>query len=67
MNEEKVKAWFKENFGDIDKTPSMWVILIAGAIFVWIGVIATWKGIKFIIQKCKGVKNGKDDRKEKWY
>jgi hypothetical protein len=53
MNEEKIKAWFKKNFGNVDKTPSIWALLIAGAIFIWIGVIATWKGIKFMKNKIK--------------
>ena len=56
MDYEKQREWFKKNFGNVDKTPSIWAIFIAGAIFVWIGAIATWNGIKFIINYCKGVK-----------
>lgn len=53
MNEEKIREWFKKNFGNVDKTPSISAILIAGAIFVGIGAIAVWNGIKFIKRKVK--------------
>lgn len=56
MNEKKIMELFKKNFGDVDKTPTLWQSIFGIGIFLLLIILLTWKGIKFVVNYCKGVK-----------